>query len=361
VTVGSGATVGTADFSAGTGTVDATNPLTVTNSVIFAQATLGLSGGASSFTVSNPSGGDIIHPTASSHRTITAAGGTLSVTLPTLTGTDGAIGGAFPVSSSYSDGVWTVSGNTGLAGPAGDNHAWHYVSLPSGDFDVKVRVTSPPPNWERAGVMVRDGLTQSDNYAAVWAVSGGGGACAAYGIASSSPGTKSATTYKEDLNGTADWLEIRKTGSTITTFYSNDHGATFITAYTTTFPAWGSTTYLGLDVSYVNTTGTFDNVSFLNAGLMPDWSTTDFAVTGSSTLALPSGSVTGAVTLGNLSLAGAGTQLTLSGIASQFPAGVSFSGISASGNVSLAGLPITLGGRRGPHRRHVPDHARQGR
>lgn len=264
LTVGSGLTVHLADFIGATGTINATNPLTIANSLYLDNVLLALSG-SSAFTLE---GADVLAPTTGSPRTITASSGTLTITPPSPGGTGGTIGTATLNSSSYDSGTGVASVTaTSVSDPQNDNHAWHYTSMPSGDFDVKVRVVSGASGWQRAGLMMRDGLAKTNNYAAVWST--GGATCAAYGVA----GT---TTYREDL-AHASWMRIKKVGLTITSYFSSD-GVTYSEAYTRTYSSWGTTTYIGMDVNYGSFTATFDNISFMGAGTMPDWGTTDLAI-----------------------------------------------------------------------------------
>ncbi|MCX5654761.1 MAG: autotransporter-associated beta strand repeat-containing protein, partial [Planctomycetota bacterium] len=324
VTVGPGASVGAANFSAGS--VYATNPLTVTNVAKLGEVTV--SGGGASFTLG---GWDVVNPTPGSHRTITASGDTLTIFIPGP-GTDGSIGGSFPVSSSFNPatGVWTVSGNPGGVGQTSDVSAWHYTEMPAGDFDVKIRVTGGLGYWRRAGLMVRDGLDNASatNMAAVWASDN---TCYLTRVDGTSE-------YQESVGGGKNWMRLTKSGSTVQGFYGTD-GVSFTEYFSKTYTTWGDATgktYLGLDVWYGNITATFDNVTFFGEGVMPDWSTTDIAATATSTLSLPAGQIT----LGNLSLIGAGTQVTLSGASS-----VSFENIAGGGTVTngtSADIPLTL-------------------
>ena len=286
MTIGSGVTVSLADFLDATGKVNATNALTISKALYLGNVRVALAGG-SSFTLS---GADIVAPTTNACRVITASSGTLSITPPLPGGTNGTIGTATLVSSSYNPttGVVTVDAN-GVGDPQNDNHAWHYTSMPSGDFDFKARITGGAAGWNRVGLMIRDGLTKSDNYAAVWAT--GGQPCAAYGVA----GT---TTYREDYPGTpANWVRIKRVGMTVTTLYSADNGVTYSEGQTKTFSSWGATTYVGLDVSYATVTATFDSVSFLGAGTMPDWSSTDLAINSGAKMNL---NYTGTALIGRL-------------------------------------------------------------
>ena len=287
IIVGSGLTVHLADFLDSTSTVNATNPLTVTNSAYLGNVLAALSGGTS-FALA---GSDLVNPGSSNRRVLTASSGTLSVTAPASAATGGVIGTATLTSASFNPGTGVASvAATGIADPQSDNHAWLYTTMPTGDFDVKVRVVSGASGWSRAGLMIRDGLAKTNNYAAIWAT--GGATCAAYGGGA-------ATTYREDL-ANANWMRIKKVGLRVTTLFSSD-GVTFAEGFTSTYSSWGTTTYIGVDVSYQNVTATFDNISFMGAGTMPDWTTTDLAINSSAKMNL---NYSGAATIGELTFDG---------------------------------------------------------
>ena len=122
-------------------------------------------------------------------------------------------------------------------------------------------------------------------------------------------------------------------------YYSTDGGTTYLPMFvdpenpdihTKDIPSWGSNTYLGLAIAGGgNPTATFA-ADFFQAN-MPDWSTTDVAVTAGSTLALPAGPWT----LGGLSLNGSGTTLTLSGATN-----VSLANITAADTASVVGAAV---------------------
>ncbi|MEI6606560.1 MAG: autotransporter-associated beta strand repeat-containing protein, partial [Verrucomicrobiota bacterium] len=267
LTTGPGVTVHLADFLDATGTLNLTHPLAISNTLYLGKVELALTGGTS-FSLS---GANVLAPTSGSPNAITASSGTVTLTPPAAAITGGTIGTGTLTSASYNPATGVASITTSsVSDPQNDNHVWGYTSMPTGDFDFKVHVASGVTGWLRAGLMIRDSLARGGNYSAVWAT--GGATCAATGIT----GNSGNTSYREDL-ATATWMRIKKVGLTVTSLYSSD-GVTFNEAYTKTYAAWGATTYVGLDLSYGAFTATFDNISFLGTGAMPDWSTTDLTL-----------------------------------------------------------------------------------
>jgi len=288
VTVGPEMTTGLASFANG-GTVDATtNPLTVTNTAYFAGVSV------YSDTPFILSGSDVVNPTYENHRKITAQGGTMTITTP-QPGTSGAIDGTFASDASYDSetGVWTVTGNPGQSGQTSDRSAWCYTEIPAGDFDYTVHVTGGLGDWRRGGLMVRDALTggqsSTTNMAAVWAT--GGQVCNLTRV--------DGTALYSESGGGGSYTRLTRTGATVTGSYSSD-GSVYTPYFSKTYTTWGDKTYIGLNIWYGSDMSvTFDNVSFLGTGVMPDWSTTDIVTTANTALVLPA-----PTTLGNLSLKG---------------------------------------------------------
>ena len=267
LTLGSGVTAHLADFLDATGTLNLSNPLAISHALYLGNVRLALSGG-SSFSLS---GANVLAPAAGSLNVITASSGTVTLTPPAAAATGGTIGTGTLTNASFDPGTGVASVTATAGGnPQTDDHVWQYITLPTGDFDLKVRVVTGASGWQRAGLMIRDSLAKAANYSAVWST--GGATCAATGIT----GTTGNTTYREDLAHAA-WMRIKKVGLTVTSLYSSD-GWLYNEAYTRTYAAWGATTYIGLDVNYGSFTATFDNISFLGSGTMPDWSTTNLAI-----------------------------------------------------------------------------------
>lgn len=109
-----GTTVDTADFSAQAGTVDATNALSVTDTLKFSDtvtATYASGGSATSFAVSNPSGGDIV---ADTDRTVSPVAEDPAA--PATVGSHGDSAGIGKVSGNST--TWKASGGIG-SDPAG--------------------------------------------------------------------------------------------------------------------------------------------------------------------------------------------------------------------------------------------------
>ena len=267
LTTGAGVTVHLADFLDAGGTLNLTNPLAISSALYLGKVELALTGGTA-FTLS---GANVLAPSTNSPNTITASSGTVTLTPPAAAVTGGTIGSGTLGSASYNPATGVASVTASASGtPQTDDHVWEYTSMPTGDFDFKVHVVSGASGRQRAGLMIRDSLAKAGNYSAVWAT--GGATCAATGIT----GTTGNTSYREDL-ATATWMRIKKVGLTVTSLYSSD-GVTYNEAYTRTYAAWGATTYVGVDLTYGAFTATFDNISFLGDGTMPDWSTTDLTL-----------------------------------------------------------------------------------
>jgi autotransporter-associated beta strand protein len=277
------------------GTLEAaTNPLAVTTQATVAGVSLSL-GGASSFTLS---GANLIAPDSGNHRMVTATGGTLGFA---ATGLDVAIGIAAPGSNAApttatfgGSGVWTLNG--GVVADLGnvygkDNHAFHYIQIPAGDFDLMAHVTGT--SNARAGLMVRDVLgsapapTPLPPNALPTAPSGTGNWVGIWNqvVASTMDG---AVPNVQNLGATGNtpYLRITKAGNVITSYYSTD-GVNYTMAqqrdYSSSTSGWGATTYVGLDLT--NTSGTsvsgaFDNVNFMGTASMPDLSTTELDLSG---------------------------------------------------------------------------------
>lgn len=272
--LGTGVSVGTADLSSpGTGVVDATNPLDVTTKANLGGVELALAGGTS-FTLGGP---DLVTPPSAGHRVITVSSGILTIT-PPLPGTDGNIGGGSGYSTYNAEsGFWQIFG-TGIGDYSGDNHQWRYIVMPAGDFDISVRCLGGMWDGQRMGIMARDGLNKGANWAALydsdnWTVVGG------------HAGTVGSDYLLQPAIGLdpPTWARLTKVGNTISSYYSMDGynlEPTWTLLNSTTFPTWGSATYLGIDGTSCYYSPTFDNVAFLDNAprTMPDWSTTDLVI-----------------------------------------------------------------------------------
>ena len=271
---GAGVSVGTLVGSSGV--LDAaTNSLAVTNQATVGGVRLAV-GGASSFTLS---GTNVIAPDSADHRVATATGGTLSFA---NTGLDVGLGIAAPgvaavagTATFSGGGVWTLYGGAAadIANFYGiDNHVFHYMQVPSGDFDIIVHVTATTN--AQVGLMARDNLAaHTGDSAGIWTGMSAttiNGAITAPGV--STPGNP--------------WLRVTKVGNIVTTSYSSN-GSTYTQAQSQDYSAhpWGATTYLGLDLT--NTTGVvgsghgnYDNVNFMGTASMAELRTTDLVLSG---------------------------------------------------------------------------------
>jgi len=295
----------TLDLNALSSSLDASaNPLAVTTSAKLTGLTVTLTGG-SHFSLSNQDGGDFVHPTLAQHRTLTANGGTLDLN---TTGYDGVIGmgqGVGTLPTAYpavfsGNGAWTVSGtninsvgNVGLGQP--DNHVWHYMALPTGDFDISGHVTGGSAG--AIGIIARDNVNLSGggNWAGIWA-----NHISAY--------RDNGATLQSTAAGTGNWLRITRAGDLLTTFRSGD-GTNWTPVQTHTYPygQWGATTYLGLAISAVGVsptvgTGTYDNVNFMGTATTPDLVSTHLDLTNGAILDL---NFSKPVSIGGLAFGGA--------------------------------------------------------
>ncbi|MCX6877871.1 MAG: autotransporter-associated beta strand repeat-containing protein [Verrucomicrobia bacterium] len=291
VTDGASATVNAAgvqtttlDLKALSSRMDASaHPVVVASSANLTGLTVTLTGGTS-FSLSNPVGGDVAQPTLAKHRTLTAISGTLDLV---TTGYEGVMGmglgaNTVPVANPAvfsGNGVWTVSGsnvntvgNDGLGQP--DNHVWHYMALPTGDFDISCRVTA---STGAAGIMARDNVNPSGggNWTGIWA-----NTVSAY--------RDNGATVQQVNPGSGNWLRITRVGDLLTTHKSTD-GITYTPVQTHTFPSgqWGSTTYLGLALNAGATvSGSYDNVNFMGTATTPDLVSTNLDLTSGAVMDL---------------------------------------------------------------------------
>ena len=336
-TTGAGVTVQT--LVATSGSFNAVPSLSVANSATLSAVTVSRTLG-SSFALS---GANLVAPTSGSHNSLTANGGTLSFVTTGLAvaigkGSPGAP--ASPATASFSgNGVWTmidgqvqdISNNV----YGTDNHAFQYMQMATGDFDIKVHVTGSLN--ASVGLMARDNLTSLyDSHSGDWA-----GIWNSYQSATTINGTM---TMAGPNTGGTPWLEIKKAGNVVTTYFSTN-GTDYTQSQQQDYSAhpWGATTYLGLDMTSTtalvgHVSGSYDNVNFMGTASMPDWSYTDVAVTTDTTLALP----TAPVSLGIVSFTAG--NLVLSG-----PTAVSLDSITgSSGTLSNgSGGPMTLTLRNG--------------
>ncbi len=296
--VGTGAQVGTLFVSGGTFQNPSLYALTVTNSANLVGVQLSLSG-ANSFTLN---GADLLNPTPSAHRVTSATGGTLSFVVQ---GLDVAIGQGSPgipaspaTAHFYGSGVWDLVNGvaTDINNTYGkDNHAFHYVQLPSGDFDIKCRVTGVTN--AAAGLMVRDNLvsewdSRTGNYIGIYtalgnsvtAVSANNQSAASHAV----PPWVNSANFAQGM--VTPYLEIKRTGNIVTMSCSND-GSTYTEVQQVDYALspWGPKMYLGLDLINTATgggSGAFDEVNFMGTAGIADLSTTEFALNNGAKLDL---------------------------------------------------------------------------
>jgi len=230
-------------------------------------------------------GTNLIAATSLGQMTVMASGGTLSLA---ATGLDAALGIAapgartVPAAATFSgNGVWALNG--GVVADMGnyygqDNHAFHYMQVPSGDFDISVHVTGAVN--ATPGLMARDTLTSlTGNSAGVWV---GMSATVSNGVLATAG---AAGTY----------FKITRVGTVVTTYSSSD-GLSYTQAQQVDFVEnpWGPTTYIGLDLAYAvaGSASTFDNVNFMGTATLPALGATDLVLANGAKLTLGGGITT---------------------------------------------------------------------
>lgn len=289
---GAGVRVGTLFASSGKFTNPSNYALTVTDSANLVGVQL-LPSGANSFTVS---GKDLLNPTASAHRVVAASGGIVSFVVQ---GLDVAIGQGSPgiparaaTAQFHGDGVWELVGGvaTDINNVYGkDNHAFHYIQLPSGDFDIKCRVTGVEN--AAAGLMARDNIASGwdsgrGNYIGIYTALGN--SVTAVYANNESTATHATPPWINSINvaqgEVTPWLRIKRTGYVVTTYCSADGSEdSYVLVQEVDFSTspWGPTMYLGLDLINTATgggSGAFDNVNFMGTAGLADLSTTELVL-----------------------------------------------------------------------------------
>ena len=275
---GTGVQVGT--LVATNGTLEAVTPFAVTT-----QATV--AGVALSGTAMTLRGANVIVPDSANHRVVTASSGTLGLV---ATGIAAAIGKgapgipALPATTTFSgSGAWTMHG--GLVQSFSnnvygfDNHAFQYIQIPSGNFDIRVHVTG------LANAQV--GLGARNTLASAYDSAAGNDSVAIWAKAASVI-INGAMTIANNLGTMSNtpWLRIIKSGEVVTSYYSSDN-VTYTLAQQQDYTAtpWGPTTYIGLDLTDTSgaigsASGTFADVSFMGTGSMPDLPYTELELSG---------------------------------------------------------------------------------
>ena len=152
VQIGENVTVGAAFLSGGR--VDALRGVAITNMAYINGTTFMLRGGP----CFSMSGSHLSDPEHGSKRNISVSAGTLSLSVGhgVVIGTSGSGTSAFDSET----GLWSLT-ETGVGGFDGDGAYMRYITIPPMDFDFTLRAVSNPQVWNKACVMVRDGLVQS--------------------------------------------------------------------------------------------------------------------------------------------------------------------------------------------------------
>jgi len=159
-------------------------------------------------------------------------------------------------SATYASGIFTVNGaGTGITGTA---DGMHFVYQPlSGDGTIIARVVSVQGSAQ-AGVMIRETLSaNSTNAATLYQQS--------YIYFCDRPSTGASVSTWGNANGTLPyWVELVRSGNTISSFYSPD-GVNWTQNGSSQTVTMAQNVYIGLAVSSENSsslaTATFDNVS----------------------------------------------------------------------------------------------------
>lgn len=295
---GPGVQVGTLFVSSGAFNNPANHALSVTNSANLVGVLLSLNG-ASAFTLS---GTDLLNPTSTAQRVVSANGGTLGFLIQ---GLDVAIGQgspgipASPATARFlGNGMWDLVNGvaTDINNVYGkDNHAFHYIQLPLGDFDIQCRVTGVTN--ATAGLMARDNLVSSwdsgrGNYIGIYTALGN----AVTGVYANNQSAASRSTppWINSANFAqgmvTPYLQIKRVGNTLTTFCSND-GVNYLQVQEVDFASspWGPTMYLGIDLINTATGGgsaAFDEVNFMGTAGTADLGTTEFRLSGGAKMDL---------------------------------------------------------------------------
>ena len=163
-------------------------------------------------------------------------------------------------SSSYSDGVFTISGSGADIWNTTD--AFHYVYQSySGDVQLITQVTSQTytDEWAKAGVMVRETLNDNSKHAMMIITPGNG---SSFQYRTTTGGTSDHVTPQNGLT-TPCWLKLVRTGDKLKG-YSSDDGINWTKIGTVTI-SMSSGVYVGLCVTSHNygvlSTAKFENVS----------------------------------------------------------------------------------------------------
>ena len=300
--VASGVTAGSLVTTGGALSASAANPLSVSNSATFNGITISRSG-VNPMTIS---GTNIAAPTTVDRATISASGGELGVAVQ---GLDIGIGKgspgspALPATATFlGSGSWTMSGgqtqDIGNTSYGNDNHSFHYIEVPSGDFDIIVHVTGSA--HAGAGLMARDSLTSrydssSGAWAGIWN-SGQSGTCINGSMSLSGVST-----------GSTPWLRVKKVGNVVTTYHGSN-GVDYTQGQQLDFSAhpWSATTcYVGLDL--INTSvalpasASFSEVNFMGTASIPEMRVAEFKLTTGAQMNL---AYSGTMRIGGLSIDG---------------------------------------------------------
>jgi fibronectin type 3 domain-containing protein len=178
--------------------------------------------------------------------------------------TDADIGGPeYAGSASYNSGVMTVSGGGADIWYSADQFNYVYQSLNGNGTIIAQVLTQGDTNpWAMAGVMIRNLVTNSGSTFADMVLTPGNGAAFQYRATADT-----SNLGNDQTGGTApDWVEITRSGNTITGYISsNGTSWTEVGSYTFAAGTMGTHVYIGLAVTAFNnkliSTATFGNLS----------------------------------------------------------------------------------------------------
>ena len=145
--------------------------------------------------------------------------------------------------SSYASGQFSLIGSGADIWNSADEFRFAY-QLASGDCSVVARVASMGATdpWSKAGVMIRESLTDTSKHASVFVTP-------ANGVAFQYRNTTGSTSANSNTTGLAApyWVKIVRSGNTFTA-YRSSNGSTWVNMGSTTI-SMGSTVYIGLAVT----------------------------------------------------------------------------------------------------------------
>ena len=161
--------------------------------------------------------------------------------------TSGDVGAvAAPGSYDYDGDVFTVRGSGADIWGTADEFFWLHETH-SGDFDIYARLLSVQnvDPWTKAGLMIREGTGATARHASVFATPGKGLAFQRR----TTPGGTSVHTAGPSSYAAPVWLRLRRTGTTVSAYYSTTGPAAWTLIGRQTFSSLATSLEVGLAVS----------------------------------------------------------------------------------------------------------------